>query len=83
MSQKEGNLEFAFRIARNGDVSILRHAQVVTTLRASKARDFLAEVDAVPFAEQQQVMARLTGNYKRGNERRAAEHPRNRVPRDG
>jgi hypothetical protein len=23
-------------------------------------------------------MARLTGNYKRGNERTASEHPRNR-----
>jgi hypothetical protein len=24
------------------------------------------------------LMARLTGNYKRGNERTASEHPRNR-----
>ncbi len=30
------------------------------------------------FAEQQQAMARLTGNYKRGNERTAKNHPRNR-----
>jgi hypothetical protein len=30
------------------------------------------------LATAQQVMARLTGNYKRGNERKAAEHPRNR-----
>ena len=29
-------------------------------------------------AEQQQLVARLTGNYKRGNERTAAQHQRNR-----
>jgi hypothetical protein len=28
--------------------------------------------------EPQLVMARWTGNYKRGNERAAREHPRNR-----
>jgi hypothetical protein len=27
-------------------------------------------------------MARLTGNYKRGNERLAARHPRNRGQRE-
>ena len=83
MSDYNGDLAFTFRMGRNGDVSILRHAQVVTILRASKARDFIAEVDTLPFAEQQQVMARVTGNYKRGNERRASEHPRNREPTDG
>ena len=83
MSYHNGDLAFTFRTGRNGDVSILRHAQVVTILRASKARDFIAEVDTLPCAEQQQVMARVTGNYKRGNERRASEHPRNREPNDG
>jgi hypothetical protein len=51
-------------------------------LRGAAARDFLAEIDSVSFAQQQQLMARLTGNYKRGNERRAASHPRNRGPAD-
>ncbi|MGW3957823.1 hypothetical protein ACWEKM_44750 [Streptomyces sp. NPDC004752] len=37
---------------------------------------FLAEVDA--GADPQLVMARWTGNYRRGNERTAHEHPRNR-----
>jgi len=30
------------------------------------------------FIDQQQLMARLTGNYKRGNEKTAKTHPRNR-----
>lgn len=35
--------------------------------------------DALPDAALQQLMARVTGNYKRGNERTAADHPRNRL----
>ena len=39
--------------------------------------DFIAEVGSV---DDQELMARATGNYKRGNERMSAEHPRNRRP---
>jgi hypothetical protein len=44
-------------------------------LRGPRAQEFLAEVEG---ADEQQVMARWTGNYKRGNERAARDHPRNR-----
>jgi len=40
-----------------------RHA---TTLRGEKAKKFL---DRVRTRDAQQLMARVTGNYKRGNER--------------
>ena len=36
---------------------------------------FLADVDP---GDGQELMARLTGNYRRGNERVARKHPRNR-----
>jgi hypothetical protein len=39
-----------------------------------RAAQFLAEVDDDP----QGVMARWTGNYRRGNERTARHHSRNR-----
>ena len=80
MTPQDGDLAFSFRIDRGGDVSILRHERPVTTLRATAARDFLAKVEAMSAAQQQQLMARLTGNYKRANERSAANHPRNRGP---
>jgi hypothetical protein len=41
----------------------------------SKAADFAADVGS---DDPQELMARLTGNYKRGNERMAKNHPRNR-----
>jgi len=55
-------------------VRITHHAKPATVLRGPRAAEFLAEVDNDP----QEVMARWTGNYKRGNERTAKNHPRNR-----
>lgn len=59
-----------------GDSVVISHrGKAATVLRGNKARDFLDEVDA---GDAQQLMARLTGNYRRGNERQARNHPRNR-----
>lgn len=66
---------FHFEVRKNGDVVIFHHGTAATTLRGQRAGEFLAEVDA---ADGQELMARLTGNYKRGNERLSAQHPRNR-----
>jgi hypothetical protein len=44
-------------------------------LRGDVAERFLEDVEQ---GDPQQVMARATGNYKRGNERLARKHPRNR-----
>ena len=45
------------------------------TLRGDAAVRFLHDVEE---GDPQQVMARVTGDYKRGNERVARDHPRNR-----
>jgi len=74
----DGDLGFSYRHNKNGEVWIAHHGRQVTTLRGSAAADFLSELDGSALAEQQQLMARVTGNYKRGNERQAAQHPRNR-----
>ncbi len=64
-----------FEHARAGDeVVITHHGRVATTLRGAAADRFLAHVDEDP----QQLMARVTGNYRHGNERAAKDHPRNR-----
>ncbi|WP_424982189.1 hypothetical protein [Maritalea sp. S77] len=72
------DLGFDFQTRKGGDVQILHHGRLATTLRGQRATDFLADMDDCDFDEQQQIMARLTGNYKRGNERVAKNHPRNR-----
>jgi hypothetical protein len=74
----EGDLGFSYRQSKNGDVSIDRRGRSVTTLRGKAAIDFIDEVEGLESNEQQQLMARATGNYKRGNERLALQHPRNK-----
>lgn len=62
-------------IVRGADVVITHHGRTATTLRGRRAQDFLEDVET---GDPQELMARLTGNYRRGNERQARNHPRNR-----
>jgi len=71
-------LGFTYRTRKNLDVEILHHGRPAATLRGRAASDFLAEVREGSSDDAQQLMARVTGNYKRGNERLASQHPRNR-----
>ena len=65
---------FEYRVVGD-DVVITHHGRRATTLRGPAATEFL---DDVGRGDAQQLMARVTGNYKRGNERTARHHPRNR-----
>jgi hypothetical protein len=58
---------FSYAVQRHGEIVVIRHhGRVAATLRGGAAARFLTEVE---HGEPQQLMARLTGNYKRGNER--------------
>ncbi len=57
---------FAYTTRKNGEVVITHHGRVAAVLRGARAAKFLAEVDS---PDDQELMARATGNYKRGNER--------------
>lgn len=72
------DLGFTFARSKSGDVKIFHHVRLATTLRGAKAARFLEDMQDLDLSAQQQEMARLTGNYKRGNERQAKAHPRNR-----
>lgn len=60
----------------SGHVVVTHNGTTATTLRGWRATEFLSDVEG--GADVQELLARLTGNYKRGNERTAANHPRNR-----
>ena len=77
-SQAPQDLGFTHRARKNGDVEILHRGRLAASLRGVAAQEFIAEVESGGFADAQQLMARLTGNYKHGNERAATNHPRNR-----
>lgn len=61
------------------DVVISHYDRRATTLRGATAERFLADVQDGDAQElmAQELMARVTGNYKHGNERTARNHPRN------
>jgi hypothetical protein len=69
---------FSHEARRNGDVVITHHGRVAAVLRGTKAATFLVDVADGDADDAQELMARLTGNYRRGNERMARDHPRNR-----
>lgn len=57
-----------FEFTVRGDVVEIRHnGRPAATLRKAAALRFLDDVER---GDPQHVMARVTGNYKRGNERR-------------
>lgn len=62
---------------RGGEVVISHQGRRATVLRGTAAAAFLADVEAGEDGDDQELMARVTGNYRRGNERTAKNHPRN------
>lgn len=74
----QGDLGFVYRVIKNGNVLISHKGKLATTLRGFKAITFIEDMNSLDFYERQQLMARVTGNYKRGNERLSGNHPRNR-----
>jgi hypothetical protein len=66
---------FSYVVREGGEVQISHHGRTATVLRGTVAARFLADVEG---QDAQQLMARLTGNYRRGNERVGKNHPRNR-----
>ncbi|KGN33687.1 hypothetical protein N802_07665 [Knoellia sinensis KCTC 19936] len=69
---------FEWAERKDGSVAITHHGTVASVLRGRRAQDFIEDVEAVGDGGDQELMARITGNYKHGNERTAKNHPRNR-----
>ncbi len=67
----EDDLGSRHQLRKNGDVVIWRGKLLAATLRGREAADLLRRIEQGDAAQAQQLMARLTGNYKRGNERKA------------
>jgi hypothetical protein len=62
---------FSYLPRADGAIVIRYHAAPVTLLRGQAAARFATRVAEADPAAAQQLMARATGNFKRGNERRA------------
>lgn len=72
------DLGFGWTVRSDGSVAVSRGASTVTVVRGARAAELVAALEGASPAQAQQLLARWTGNYRRGNERTAREHPRNR-----
>ena len=61
---------FSYRETKDGKVMIRWRGRDAGTLTGNRARRFLAAVDGADDERLQIEMARVTGNFKHGNERR-------------
>ena len=60
---------FSWSEHKNGEIAISRDGRVVTVVRGRAAERLTARLTAADDDGVQQVLARATGNYRRGNER--------------
>ncbi|MCB0129909.1 MAG: hypothetical protein KDD78_03640 [Caldilineaceae bacterium] len=61
---------FSYRTTKAGTVFISWQGKQVTVLQGKAAATFLARINGLEGQAAQLIMAKVTGNFKRGNERR-------------
>lgn len=66
---------FSYQIMKNQSVVISYNHKVIKTIRGKEAAKFINKI-AVEDADIQLLLARMTGNFKRGNERLSKGHPK-------
>jgi len=60
---------FTFLITKDRKALISYEGKQVTKLSGKKAEDFIAKIQNAEGKEAQLIMAKATGNFKRGNEK--------------
>jgi len=60
---------FSYRVSKDNKVFICWHGKQVMILKGKNCESFLAKVSKASALEAQLIMAKVTGNFKRGNEK--------------
>lgn len=73
MSQDKPNRlddnHFDYQVTKDNKVMLYWHNKHIKTLSGKQAHKFIGQIAGLDGAEAQLVLARFTGNFKRGNER--------------
>ncbi len=64
---------FGFSKTKDGRVRIFYHGRAVTVLAGAQAAALLRKIENATAPEQQLALAKVTGNFKRGNEKAAGQ----------
>jgi len=62
---------FSYKMSKDKKVFICYEGKHVSTLSGTKAETFIEKIQHVEGKEAQLIMAKVTGNFKRGNEKLA------------
>jgi hypothetical protein len=73
MPEDGGSEPFTFEKTRDDRVFISRGGRVVKIVGGWKGRRLAAALSSADLGERQHLLARATGNYRRGNERATHE----------
>lgn len=71
---------FDYEETQDGRIRITYHGRVVTTVSGTAARRLSERLEKAGPRDAQILMAKATGNFKRGNERRGRDRDRERDP---
>ena len=70
---KRGRLEeepFSYKVSKDKKVFLYWQGKLVMTLKEKDSNKFLARIENADAKEAQLVMAKVTGNFKHGNEKK-------------
>lgn len=62
---------FSYKVAKDKKVFIYWNKKQVTILRGKDSDQFLTKMQNTDTKEAQLIMTKITGNFKRGNERKS------------
>jgi hypothetical protein len=60
---------FAYDITKDNRVLLYWNGKLIKTLAGKQAQKFISQIDGVDTQAAQLIMAKATGNFKRGNEK--------------
>jgi len=60
---------FDYQITKDNRVLLYYENKLIKTLSGKSAKKFISDIEGLDWHEEQLVMAKATGNFKRGNER--------------
>lgn len=66
-----GHETFSAQVTKDGRVRVFWEGRCVLTLGGERAARLRAELEGASVEEHQYALQRVTGNFKRGNERRS------------
>ena len=60
---------FSYKITKHKEVFLYWYGRQVSILRGKESERFIAKIKNVDIKEAQLIIAKITGNFKRGNEK--------------